>query len=415
MKILSLAPTSFFNDYGCHVRILEEARALMALGHDVTVLTYYKGKAAPGVRIIRTMPTPWRPEYEVGSSRHKFAFDALLAIRLVRVLARAALERKRFDLIHAHLHEGALIGGVIGRLFGVPVCFDFQGSLTDEMVMHRFVTPGSWAQRLFTRVERLANALPDAIVTSTRNAAEMLRGTVRGPVEALPDGVNTTFCRPDVIDAATRAALRGHYGIGPDEPVAVFLGLLAQHQGIQCIIEAAVHLKARGATPQVKWMVMGYPNEHIWRDMAAAAGVADAMVFTGRVPYNDMPRMLAMGDIAVAPKLSLTDGSGKILNYIAMRLPTVAFDTVAQREILGSLGVFVPPGDSAAMAECVQELARAPERRVELGEQLRRRVKQTFSWERAALTLESIYRQIVRHPVNPVAPVTPVTPPAEDR
>ena len=77
MHILSLAPTSFFNDYGCHVRILEEARALQALGHTVTILTYYKGNDVPGIRIIRTAPTPWHRDYEVGSSRHKFAFDAL--------------------------------------------------------------------------------------------------------------------------------------------------------------------------------------------------------------------------------------------------------------------------------------------------------------------------------------------------
>ena len=100
MRILSLAPTSFFNDYGCHVRILEEARALKARGHEVTILTYYKGHNVPDVPIIRTMPTPWHRDYEVGSSRHKFAFDVLLSIRLLRVLAR-----NRFDIIHAHLHE----------------------------------------------------------------------------------------------------------------------------------------------------------------------------------------------------------------------------------------------------------------------------------------------------------------------
>ena len=91
MRILSLAPTSFFNDYGCHVRILEEARALQRLGHTVTVLTYFKGNDVPGVPVIRTAPTPWRPNYEVGSSRHKFAFDALLFFKLFEVLLRREL------------------------------------------------------------------------------------------------------------------------------------------------------------------------------------------------------------------------------------------------------------------------------------------------------------------------------------
>jgi glycosyltransferase involved in cell wall biosynthesis len=395
MRILSLAPTSFFNDYGCHVRILEEARALQALGHDVTVVTYYKGKDVPGLRVIRTAPTPWHKDYEVGSSRHKFAFDLLLAIRLVRVLAR-----NRFDVIHAHLHEGALIGGVLGRLFAVPVCFDFQGSLVDEMVMHRFVRRGSLAFKVFSAVERLCERLPNAMVTSTRNAADRLRRAhgSRVPIEPLPDGVNTRICDPDRIPAAQRATLRALHGIGPDDVCVVFLGLLAEHQGIDNLIAAAALLKPRIA--HLKWLVMGYPNESLWRAKAAAAGVSDVVTFTGRVPYEQMPEMLAMGDLAAAPKLSLTEGSGKILNYMALRLPTVAFETQAQQEILGPLGVYAPIGDSTALAERVYELALHGERRVELGDQLRRRAQQQFSWERAAAILVSVYGQIVKRPAG---------------
>lgn len=416
MRILSLAPTSFFNDYGCHVRILEEARALQALGHDVTVVTYYKGKDVPGLRVIRTSPTPWRPNYEVGSSRHKFVFDSLLAVRLLRVLARAALRREQFDVIHGHLHEGALIGGVLGRLFRVPVCFDFQGSLTDEMIMHHFIKPDTFAHRAFQLVERIANALPQAIVTSTRHAAETLRGSVRAamPVAALPDGVNTSTCRPDALDPAARAEARAQYGVGPDDVAVVFLGLLAHHQGIQNLIDAAVLLKTRGDCTHVKWLVMGYPNEHVWRAAAVVAGVDDVMVFTGRVPYERMPQMLVLGDIAIAPKLSLTEGSGKILNYMALGLPTVAFDTPAQREILGALGVYAPLGDTAALAERVRDLAGKPQRRAELGEQLRQRARQLFSWERAAATLMAVYDQILpRRRAATTAAADPVS--ADDR
>ncbi len=125
-RVLMIAPTSFFADYGCHVRILEEARILQKLGHRVTIVTYRNGQDVPGLDIRRTLPIPWRTHYEVGSSRHKIAFDALLGAETLALLAR-----RRFDIIHAHLHEGALIGLVLGRLFGIPTVFDFQGSLTE--------------------------------------------------------------------------------------------------------------------------------------------------------------------------------------------------------------------------------------------------------------------------------------------
>ena len=129
-----IAPTSFFADYGCHVRILEETRILQKLGQQVTIATYHNGNDVPGLEIQRTLPIPWRSHYEVGSSRHKIGLDALLGVKTLELLAR-----RRFDVIHAHLHEGALIGLVLGRLFRVPVVFDFQGSLTEEMIDHHFL------------------------------------------------------------------------------------------------------------------------------------------------------------------------------------------------------------------------------------------------------------------------------------
>ena len=389
MRILSLAPTSFFGDYGCHVRILEEAHALKARGHEVTILAYYKGNDVPGFRVLRTAPTPWHQTYEVGSSRHKFAFDALLGLSLLRLLAR-----EKFDVIHAHLHEGALIAGMLAKFFKVPVCFDYQGSLTDEMKQHGFIRQDALL-RFFGHVESVAERLPDAIFTSTKHAAESLQHTFGAskPIQHLPDGVNIDTFNPKVLSPEARVAQRAAWGIGADEPVVAFLGLLAPHQGINNIIEAAAAIKHQGQ--QVRWLVMGYPSVELWRKKAAMAGLTNEIVFTGRVPYEHAPHMLALGDIAVAPKLSLTEGSGKLLNYMAMGLPTVAFDTPAQREYLGHLGIYVPMGDSQALAREVLALFNQPERRALLAEKLRLRARQQFGWDRGGVLMESIYTQLI--------------------
>jgi glycosyltransferase involved in cell wall biosynthesis len=120
------------------------------------------------------------------------------------------------------------------------------------------------------------------------------------------------------------------------------------------------------------------------------------------VSYADAPRMLALGDIAVAPKLSLTEGSGKILNYMAMGLPTVAFETPAQREYLGSLGVYAPIGDSESLARRVAELIDQPSRRRVLGEQLRRAASHG-GWDRAAATMVEVYEQLLAQPAHRAA------------
>ncbi|MCW5853786.1 MAG: glycosyltransferase, partial [Anaerolineae bacterium] len=161
-----VAPTSFFGDYGCHVRILEETRVLQALGYRVTIVTYARGRDLPDVTIRRTPPLPWRAHYEVGSSRHKFAFDAYLGTTVLRT----ALQ-ERPTLVHGHLHEGALIGYPAARLLRVPLIFDYQGSLTGEMLDHGFIQPGSRAERLARWGEARINGLADRVVTSSARAA----------------------------------------------------------------------------------------------------------------------------------------------------------------------------------------------------------------------------------------------------
>ncbi len=73
-----IAPTGFFADYGCHVRILEEAQALQAQGHAVTIFTYPSGATPEGLRVVR-LPAPGRQaRARVGSHRRKLLLDPLL-------------------------------------------------------------------------------------------------------------------------------------------------------------------------------------------------------------------------------------------------------------------------------------------------------------------------------------------------
>ena len=387
-----IAPTSFFLDYGCHVRILEEARALQRLGHQVTIITYYLGRDLPDLEIVRTRPTPWRADYEVGSSLHKIAFDIFLSWTGLKTALR-----RRFDLIHGHLHEGALIGYVLSQLRGMPLVADFQGSMTSEMVDHHFLDPdGPWYRWVRLLELRIAH-LPDAIVTSTQMAAHLLErefecGSRR--VYPLPDCVNLDFFRPDVLASDEIAKRRAALGIPSGRPVVVYLGLLADYQGTPHIVRAAQILKQRDV--DVHFLIMGFPSVSHYRRMAVDLGVSDRVTLTGKVRYEEAPAHLALGDIAIAPKLSATEGAGKILNYMAMGLPTVAFDTPVSREYLGSLGAYATRrGDPAALADAIVQLLNASEQRAELGEKLRGRVGRHFSWDRAGRHLLKIYRTVI--------------------
>jgi glycosyltransferase involved in cell wall biosynthesis len=387
-----VAPTSFFLDYGCHVRILEEARALQARGEAVRVVTYYLGRDWPGLDIVRSHPTPWRADYEVGSSRHKIAFDLLL---LGKVLQEAL--RWRPDLIHGHLHEGALIGSLVGRLLGVPVIFDLQGSLTGEMLDHGFIRQDSLAHYWWRRLEERIIDMPDAIVTSTTYGAAMLARTFgrTASVYPLPDSVNLDFFCPTCLSPEERDQQRGALGLPPDRVVAVYLGLLADYQGVPQLLQALALLRSRHVP--ISCLVMGFPGVDTYRRYAHTLGLtSEDVVFTGKIHYEDAPEYLALGDLSVAPKVSATEGSGKILNYMAMGLPVVAYDTPVSREYLGSLGVYASPlGDVEALAHAMASVIEDSVAARILGQQLRERARRHFSWARTGRQLLRIYQSVI--------------------
>ncbi|MCC7019482.1 MAG: glycosyltransferase family 4 protein [Ardenticatenales bacterium] len=390
-RVLMVAPTSFFGDYGCHVRILEEARTLQAMGHRVRIVTYHNGNDVPGLTVQRCLPIPWRGRYEVGSSRHKLAFDVLLS---ARVLQSALAFRP--DVIHGHLHEGALIGGVVARLVRRPLVFDFQGSLSGEMVDHGFVREGGRWQAAARRLERRIDHRSEGIVTSTAFATEHLIedfDVPRARIVALPDCVNAATFRPDVLTPAERASARRALGLPEAAPIVVYLGLLARHQGTNVLLHAA--RKVIDARPDVRFLIMGYPGTEWYVRRAEQLGLHEHVLFTGRVPYDQAPAHLALGDVAVAPKISTTEGSGKLLNYMAMALPTVTFDTPVNREYLGDDGLFATPfADPDAFAARILDALADPAGARATGERLRARAVEGFDWARAGETLVDVYRKV---------------------
>ncbi|MEM8862143.1 MAG: glycosyltransferase, partial [Chloroflexota bacterium] len=300
LKVLMIAPTSFFSDYGGHIRIMEEALALKELGHHIIVATYYKGRDLPGIDIRRTAPIPYRVDYEVGSSRHKVVFDVYLAMKSLRVALK-----ERPDIIHAHMHEGTLIGWVLSKLFRIPLVFDFQGSLTAEMIDHNFLTHSSPFHRMIRRTERFINQRPDVILTSSNRSHHSLHYEYRVPMErlkSLPDCVDIEKFNQDRFTQSSKLEIRNDFGIDPNQVLVVYLGLLTDYQGIPYLLQAAQTLKTRGEN--VHFLIMGFPNVERYQAMANDLEINDIVTFTGKIKYDDAPHLLSVGDIAITAKIS---------------------------------------------------------------------------------------------------------------
>jgi glycosyltransferase involved in cell wall biosynthesis len=389
LRILAIAPTSFFADYGCHVRILQQALAMQARGHEVRLLTYPTGRGMARVHTSRARGWPGLQSLQIGPRPGKIPLDASL---LLHSLGYA--RRWQPDVVFGYLHEGAWIGCRVARRLDTPLVFDYQGSLAGELAGHGWLKPGGLAYRAVRRVERSVHRRADAILCSSLHAAAALEadGDCRR-ILALPDCVDTGFFDPARIPEDARAALRARLGIPTDREVIAYLGLLGEQQGISLLLRAAAAWPADA--PPAHFLIMGYPRLDAYSKLAAQVGAGGRVTFTGKVSYEDAPLYLSLGDAAVAPKVSDTEGHGKLLNYMAMQLPTVSFDTPVSREYLNDLGWYAPLGDPEALSRRLAELLRAGDRD-SIGAALRRRAQERFSCDAMSAALQSALESVAR-------------------
>lgn len=382
MRVLMVAPTPFFSDRGCHVRILEEARILRALGAEVLVATYPVGRDIADIPTVRSPRLPWVRELPVGFSIHKPSLDLLL----LATAARAAM-RFRPDVVHGHLHEGAAMAPLVGRLVSRPAVADLQGSVTGEMVAHGDLPSRGPVLALSRWLERVIAHWPARLLPSSRNFAAELRERWNIPPErivTLPDGVDTEGFRPGipVDDLRRRLGLEG-------KAVVVYLGVLTPYQGVDDLLDAWPTVLE--TVPGAHLLLMGYPNEERYRAEVARRGLAGSVTVTGRIDYHETSRYLALGDIGVSPKHASTEANGKLLHYMACGLPAVAYDGPVSRELMGEAGSFVPMRDVKGLAAACAALLSDPGERKRRGEALRARAVAEFGWPALGKQLLEVY------------------------
>jgi glycosyltransferase involved in cell wall biosynthesis len=387
-RILAIAPTPFFVDRGGHVQIYEQARALQGLGNALELCTYHIGRDMEGIKTYRIPYLPWYQKLDAGPSYHK-----LYLMGLLFALSMRRVHRFKPDIIHGHGWDGCWIAHAIYKATGVPYVFDMQGSFTGEIVAHGYAKTESIFFKLLKRIERRTLHLGTVVTQSEQMVHDAIRDFDVRPDRIFHtfDGVDTDAFQPG-LEAED---LHERWKLPKDKQIAVFVGLLKPYQGVDCLLEAIRILTSDQQYTGGHFLIMGFPDEDKYAARAAELNIAPYVTFTGKIDYRELPRYLALGDIAVAPKLSPTEGDGKIYNYLASGLPVVAFDRPASKEILGDVAFYATLGDAQSLAMALhqafteQDLARA------LGQKGRALAIDRYSWTAVAKRLMVAYADVI--------------------
>ena len=85
----------------------------------------------------------------------------------------------------------------------------------------------------------------------------------------------------------------------------------------------------------------------------------------------------------------------KIVEYMALAKPIVAFDLHETRVTAGDAAVYATPNDSAEFGDRILELLAAPERRAAMGKSGRERFERVLAWEHQRRVLLELDRQVL--------------------
>ncbi len=319
-----IAPTPFFSDRGCHIRILNSFLGLRREGHKIVILTYPIGRDIKGVKTSRVFNLPGYKKTEPGFSPYKPFLDLFLLIKSL-----FGLKKGKYDLIYAHLHEGALIGIILKKFFKKKVIFDCQGSLIGELSSQKVIKKNGLLAKTIFIIEKFITKNVDEIITSNDPLKKFIEKEikVKVPIKIIKDLPDKSLFNPRVKPAKIN--------LPKNKKIVVYLGGLQKYKGIDYLLKAIPNVDE-----QFHFLIMGYPVERCQK-IAKKLNIENRITFTGKIPYEKASSYLKLGDIAISPKtLESKEANAKIYNYMAMSLPIVCFNTPENKKILGVKGIY---------------------------------------------------------------------------
>lgn len=179
------------------------------------------------------------------------------------------------------------------------------------------------------------------------------------------NGIDLHHFSPDAPTKLTRQSFLLH----PDDFVLVFTGRVIPEKGIAELINAMKRLHNH---PEVKLLVVGssfYANVHQSNDFIKglrkhARALSDRIFFTGYIPYDQMPSVLALADAAVLPSVWDEPLGLTCIEAMAMGLPVITTRKGGIPEsVTSDCGILLPVDDSLSerLAEAIITLRNDPE------------------------------------------------------
>jgi len=346
MRILIVL--TYFQPYksGLTVYAVRQARALVELGHEVTVLTSQYDPDLPritmdqGVQIIR-LPVAFRISKGVIMPRMPFA-----AWRLV----------KEADIVNLHVPQvDAAFVSLMAKLHRKPVVLTYHCDLKmPSGLIHKLA---GWGARLANRIS--AN-LADAIVHNTRDFAEH-SSFLKQYLDKL-----TVIQPPIVVMPVSKSDIelfRKKYNIQPEQRVVGMVARLASEKGVEYLVHAMPQITK--AVPGARAVFVGeYQNvfgERAYKEklLPMIDDLGPRWTFLGLLSELEKAVFFHICDVLVLPSINSTESFGMVqIEAMTCGTPVVSTDLPGVRQPVKStgLGKIVPAKAPQALGDAIIDI-----------------------------------------------------------
>jgi len=374
-------------------RVWLEATALTAEGYKVSVISPgnkvdLKYEVLDRVSIYRYPMPPTTKGFL------SYLWEFTYCWFMTFILSVRILLREGFDVIHAcNPPDTFFLLGALYKLPGKKFIFD-QHDLCPEVYKARF---GSTRKEILLKAlqlfERLTYKTADLIIAP--NESYKTIAAQRGRVEE--ENIFVVRTGPDA-QRLKRVEPEPELKRGRKYMVC-YLGVMGPQDGVDYLLRSIEFITRTNGRNDILFALIGGGDcFNDLKKMSVELGVDKHVLFTGRIPDEELVRYLSTADVCVGPdpKNELNDNStmNKIMEYMAMSKPIVSFDLKETRFSAGAAALYARPNDPTDFANKILELLKNGKKRQEMGEYGRKRIEQELAWEYKKNNLIRAYEKI---------------------
>jgi len=276
------------------------------------------------------------------------------------------------DVVHVHDWFGTIGGAALARREHAALVVTIHSTEYDRSLDH------PWTDILRREEHGIAQA--DRVIAVSRHLREQLIRRYGAP----PDRVRVVY---NAVRPAEGPASPDHR-----PPTVIYIGRLAAMKGIDTFLKAAARVAP--SFPEVQFVVGGEGPElpHLLH-LAASLGIADRVMFLGRVSEAERTYLLSHASVFVLPSVVEPFGIAA-LEAMAAGTPTIVSKTSGVAEISANL-FRVDFWDVEEFANRIAELLLYPALSKTLGSQGREDAVRE-GWRERALETVQVYREAIR-------------------